>query len=129
MSLTIFPREFGTRVSPKASPTVAPVKEAPSDSKVGTHSANADVKVDLSHLEIIKIIPEENTYDSSNFSLDRNLVNNKNTFSINLNSNELVIKKIAPEIREDTRETPEINQQTLNHHVREYQKLAFEELQ
>ncbi|SVE18418.1 uncharacterized protein METZ01_LOCUS471272, partial [marine metagenome] len=35
MSLTIFPREFDARVNPKASPTVAPVKEAPSDSKVG----------------------------------------------------------------------------------------------
>ena len=129
MSLTIFPQEFEAGFNPKASPKDVPLKKAPSDSKASTHSASADVKVDLSHLEIIKIIPEENTYDSSNFSLDRNLVNNKNTFSINLNSNELVIKKIAPEIREDIRETPETNQQTLNHHVREYQKLAFEELQ
>ena len=97
MSLTIFPREFEARVNPKASPTVAPVKEAPSDSKVGTHSANADVKVDLSHLEIIKIIPEEETYEGINFSSNRSFTNNKTAFNVNSNSDELVEKIIDPE--------------------------------
>ena len=109
MSLTISPQGFIAGFNPKAYPIVAPPEEDSSNSAANTNSTNADVKVDLSHLEVIKIIPEEATNGGSNVSSDRSLVNNKAVFSSNLNSDELV-KKIDPETREEVRKTSGTNQ-------------------
>ena len=91
MSLTINTQRLVTELNQKTYP-IAPPKQAPSGSEANTQSINADVQVDLSHLEIIKIIPEENTYGGNNFSSGKNLVNSNDNFIANSNSDELVEK-------------------------------------
>jgi len=109
MSLTIPPQGFAAGFTPKAYPIVAASKEVSSNSEVNTDSTNADVKVDLSHLEIIKIIPEEETDGGNKISSGGSLVNSKAAFYVNANSGELVEKIIGPETGEDVRESPDAN--------------------
>ena len=109
MSLTIPPQALAAGFNPKTYPIIAPPKEAPPDSGVSTHSTNIDVKVDLSHLEIIKIIPEGGTDGDKNIYSDKSLKNSKTTFNINAGSDELVEKIIGPEAGEDVRGVPDTN--------------------
>ena len=109
MSLTIPPQGFAAGFSPKTYPIVSPQKEASSDSKVNIHPTNPDIKVDLSHLEVIIIIPEGDTDGDNNISSDGSLMNSKTVFNINTNSNELVEKIIDPETGGEIRETPDTN--------------------
>ena len=109
MSLTISPQGFGAGLNLKAYPIVAPPKRVSPESGVNTLSANVDVKVDLSHLEVIKIIPEGDTDGDNNISSDGSLMNSKTVFNINTNSNELVEKIIDPETGGEIRETPDTN--------------------
>ena len=102
MSLTISPQGF-TGLNPKTYPIITPPKEVPQNSKANTNSINADVQVDLSHLEIIKIIPEGETDEVQNISSDGSLVNSKTAFDVNTNSDDLVEKIIDPETGEDVR--------------------------
>ena len=102
MSLTINTQRLVTELNQKAYP-IAPPKLVPSSSEANTQSINADVQVDLSHLEIIKIIPEENTYGGNNFSSGKSLVNSNDNFIANSNSEKLV-EKITSETGEEVQE-------------------------
>ena len=102
MSLTINTQRLTTELNPKTYP-IAPPKQAPSSSGANTQSINADVRVDLSHLEVIKIIPEEKYYGGNNFSLDRHFINSNDDFIANSNSSELV--EITPETGGEVQET------------------------
>ena len=103
MSLTISPQAFAAGFNPKAYPIVPPSKQIPPGSGANTNSASAGVRVDLSHLEIIKIIPEGETDEVQNISSDGSLVNSKTAFDVNTNSDDLVEKIIDPETGEDVR--------------------------
>ena len=107
MSLTINTQRLTTELNQKAYP-IAPPKLVPSSSEANTQSINADVQVDLSHLEIIKIIPEENTYGGNNFSSGGSVINSNDNFTANSNSEKLV-EKITSETGEDVRESPDTN--------------------
>ena len=52
-----------------------------------------------------------------------------NALGVNSNFEALVVKKIHSDTGESVGKTPDLNQQKLNQHIREYQKLALEELQ
>ena len=129
MPLTILPQSFTAELISKAPSIVTLKKETPIELAVDNNSTSDGVKVDFSHLEVIKIIPEEKTNGDSDFSSDRSLMNDKNALGINSNSEALVVKKINSNAGENVRKTPDLNQQELNQHIREYQKLALEELQ
>ena len=109
MSLTISPQGFAAGFNPKAYPIIPPPKEVSPDSKANTNSTNADVQVDLSHLEIIKIIPEGGPNGVNNISSDGSLVNSKTAFNVNTNSDELAEKIIDPEAGEAVREISDTN--------------------
>ena len=129
MPLTILPQSFTAELIPKAPFIVTLKKEPPIELAVDNNSTSDGVKVDLSHLEVIKIIPEEKTNGDSDFSSDRSLIKDKNALGTNYNSEAPVVKKINPDTGENVRKTPDLNQQKPNQHIREYQKLALEELQ
>ena len=105
MSLTINTQRLATELNQKSYP-IAPPKQAPSSSGANTQPINADVQVDLSHLKIIKIIPEENTYGGNNLSSGRSVINSNDNFIANSNSDELV-EKIIPETRGEVQEAPD----------------------
>ena len=129
MPLTILPQSFKAELIPKA-PSIVTLKKAPPiELAVDNNSTSDGVEVDLSHLEVIKIIPEEKTNGDSDFSSDRSLIKDKNALGINYNPEASVVKKIHSDTGENVGETPDLNQQKLNQHIREYQKLALEELQ
>lgn len=128
MSLTIFPQAFSVGFTPKASPAVSQPKGLPPDQGVNTQPDNAAIQVDLSHIEIIKIIPDEENNEGSNSSSDGSFVNHKTAFRIDANSNEVVVRIIDPETGEEIREIPDTSQQELNQRIRQYQDLAFDEL-
>ena len=129
MPLTILPQSFAAELIPKA-PSIVTLKKAPPiELAVDNNSTSDGVEVDLSHLEVIKIIPEEKTNGDSDFSSDRSLIKDKNALGTNYNPEAPVVKKINPDTGENVGETPDLNQQKLNQHIREYQKLALEELQ
>lgn len=129
MPLAILPKSFATELVPKA-PSIVTLKKAPPiELAVDNNSTSDGVEVDLSHLEVIKIIPEEKTNGDSDFSSDRSLMNDKNALGVNSNFEALVVKKINSDTGENVGKTSELNQQKLNQHIREYQKLALEELQ
>ena len=109
MSLTIPPQALAAGFNPKRYPIIAPPKEAPPDSGVSTHSTNVDVKVDLSHLEIIKIIPEGGTDGDNDFYSDRGLVNNKTAFRVNPDSYKLAVELTDPDAGEEVRQTSDKN--------------------
>ena len=92
MSLTIPPHGAAAGFNPKAYPIIASPKKVSSNPEIKTNLANADVQVDLSHLEIIKIIPEENTYGGNNLSSGRSVINSNDNFIANSNSEKLVEK-------------------------------------
>ena len=129
MPLTILPQSFAAELIPKAPSIVTLKKEPLIELAVDNNSTSDGVKVDLSHLEVIKIIPEEKTNGDSDFSSDRSLIKDKNALGINYNPEASVVKKIHSDTGENVGETPDLNQQKLNQHIREYQKLALEELQ
>ena len=81
------------------------------------------------HGLLSNIISEEKTNGDSDFSSDRSLMNDKNALGVNSNFEALVVKKIHSDTGESVGKTPDLNQQKLNQHIREYQKLALEELQ
>ena len=101
MSSTIPSQAFAAGFNLKTYPIVTPTKKVSPDTGVNTNSTNADVQVDLSYLEVMKIIPEQGLNKYSNFSSDRSLANNKTAFSINVNSDELVVEIANPETGED----------------------------
>ena len=110
MSLSIPPQGFEAGSNPKTYPIVPPSKQVSSKSGVNTNLTSADVKVNLSNLEIIKIIPEEGTAGSNNISSDGSLVNNETALNVNANSDELVEKIIDPKTGEKVQETSDTNQ-------------------
>ena len=102
MSLSISPQGFVAGFNPKAYQIIAPPKEVSSNEEVNTDSTNPDVRVDLSHLEIVKIIPEgEPNGGPSNGSPG----NNETTIKVNVDPDKLVEKIISPETGEGVRET------------------------
>ncbi len=134
MSLTIFPQAFSVGFTPKASPTVSQPMGLPPNQGVNAHQSNVDVEnvdvqVDLSHMEAIKIIPDEEGDGGSDSSSDGTFVNHKTAFRINANSDDVVVKIIDPETGEEVREIPDTSQQELSQRIRAYQDLAFEDLQ
>ena len=129
MPLTILPQSFTAELIPKAPSIITLKKETPIELAVDNNSTSDGVKVDLSHLEVIKIIPEEKTNGDSDFSSDRSLINDKNALVVNSKFEALIVQKINSDTGENVGKTPDLNQQKLNQHIREYQKLALEELQ
>ena len=101
MSLTISPHGSAAGFNPKAYPIIASPKKVSSNPEIKTNLANADVQVNLSHLEIVKIIPDGGTNGGNNISSDRSLMNSKTDFNINTKSDELVEKIIDPGSVED----------------------------
>ena len=101
MSLTISPQAFAAGFNPKAYPIVPPSKQIPPGSGANTNSASAGVRVDLSHLEIIKIIPEMETTEGNNLYSYKGLTKGKTGLNIQANSDELVEKIINPETGEE----------------------------
>ena len=102
MPLNISLQRLTTEFDPKAYP-IAPPKEASSSSGANAQPIDSDVHVDLSRLEIIKIIPEENTYGGRTFSLSRSWINSNDNFITNTKSDKLV-EEIAPETGAKVRE-------------------------
>ena len=109
MSLTISPQALAAGFNPKTYP-IAPPKKVPPDSGMETNLTNTGIQVDLSHLEIVKIIPEGGTDRGNNVSSDKRLINNRTALNTNADSGELVEKIIDPETGEEVRETSDTNQ-------------------
>ena len=103
MSLTISPHVFAEGFNPKAYPIVVPPKGASSNLGANTNLNTSDLQVDLSHLEVIKIIPEGGTDGGNQLSSGRSLINHKTVLNSNANSDELVEKIIDPETGENPR--------------------------
>ena len=79
MSLTIFPQSLPPGFNLKTYPIVPPSKEVFSGSGMNTNLTNAGVKVNLSNLEVIKIVPEGETDGGDNISSDGSLMKGKTT--------------------------------------------------
>ena len=88
MSLTISPQSLPPGFNPKAYPIVPPSKEVSSSSGVSTNSTSTDVQVDLSHLEVMKIIPDEGPHGDNKLYSNKSLINNKTILNNNADSDQ-----------------------------------------
>lgn len=128
MSLTISPQAFQAGFDQKTLRLAPPLKEESANPNVSNHLTDNGLQTDLSNLEVIKIIPEEETNGDSSFFPNRSLMTNKSVLNTDSNLDEVVVIKIDPETGEDVQKVLDKNKQSFNYHIREYQKLAFEEL-